>query len=80
MGQKSMTRGAGPSKWTAQPMTMCRERDQPRNSTSGQVLVCLLLVCFLFCFILFLSRVSLCSPGWPGTHNPPASESKVLEL
>jgi hypothetical protein len=51
--------------------------------------LCLLLfVCFvLFCF---RDRVSLCSPGCPGTHsvdqvglelrNPPASASQVLGL
>ena len=52
------------------------------------------LFCFvLFCFVLFLffwDRVSLCSPGWPGTHfvdqgglelrNPLASASRVLGL
>ena len=48
---------------------------------------------FLFCFVLFLvfrDRVSLYSPGCPGTHfvdqaglelrNPPASASQVLGL
>jgi hypothetical protein len=46
---------------------------------------------FLFCFVLFLrDRISLCSPGCPGTHfvdqagfelrNPPASASQVLGL
>jgi hypothetical protein len=51
-----------------------------------------LLLCFvLFCFVLFFrDRVSLCSPGCPGTHsvdqgglelrNPPASASRVLGL
>jgi hypothetical protein len=52
-----------------------------------------LLFCFLFCFVLFLffrDRVSLYSPGCPGTHfvdqaglelrNLPASASQVLEL
>jgi hypothetical protein len=50
------------------------------------------LFCFvLFCFVLFFrDRVSLCSPGCPGTQsvdqsglklrNPPASASRVLEL
>jgi hypothetical protein len=43
----------------------------------------------LFCFV-FRDRVSLCSPGCPGTHsvdqaglelrNPPASASQVLGL
>jgi hypothetical protein len=47
-------------------------------------------LCFvLFCFV-FWDRVSLCSPGCPGTHfvdqaglelrNPPASASRVLGL
>jgi hypothetical protein len=48
---------------------------------------------YLFCFCVFLvfqDRVSLCSPGCPGTHsvdqgglelrNPPASASRVLGL
>jgi hypothetical protein len=54
-----------------------------------------MLVRFLFCFVFvffgfFRDRVSLCSPGCPGTHfvdqaglelkNPPASASQVLEL
>jgi hypothetical protein len=61
-------------------------------------LVCFLLVCFfvvvaLFCLVLVLvfpDRVSLCSPGCPGTHsvdqaglelrNLPASASRVLGL
>jgi hypothetical protein len=44
---------------------------------------------FVFCFF-FQDRVSLCSPGCPGTHsveqaglehrNPPASASRVLGL
>jgi hypothetical protein len=46
----------------------------------------------VFCFVLFVfrDRVSLCSPGCPGTHfvdqaglklrNPPASASGVLGL
>jgi hypothetical protein len=45
----------------------------------------------LFCFVfVFRDRVSLCSPGCPGTHsvdqaglelrNPPASASQVLGL
>jgi hypothetical protein len=46
--------------------------------------------CFLFLFLLFRDKVSLCSPGCPGTHsvdqaglelrNPPASASQVLGL
>jgi hypothetical protein len=45
---------------------------------------------FFFFFLVFRDRVSLCSPGWPGTHsvdqaglklrNPPASASQVLGL
>jgi hypothetical protein len=56
--------------------------------------VCFVLFCFhfLFCFVLlcFPDRVSLCSPGCPGTHfvdqaglklrNLPASASQVLGL
>jgi hypothetical protein len=53
-------------------------------------LFCFVLFCFvLFCFV-FRDRVSLCSPGCPGTHsvdqaglelrNPPASASQVLGL
>jgi hypothetical protein len=48
-----------------------------------------LVVCFVF-FLVFQDRVSLCSPGCPGTHsvdqaglelrNPPASASQVLGL
>jgi hypothetical protein len=54
----------------------------------------LLFLSFLFClivlFFVFRDRVSLCSPGCPGTHsvdqaglelrNPPASASQVLGL
>jgi hypothetical protein len=45
---------------------------------------------FFFFFLVFRDRVSLCSPGYPGTHsvdqiglelrNPPASASRVLGL
>jgi hypothetical protein len=45
---------------------------------------------YFFCFCFFPDRVSLYSPGWPGTHfvdqaglelrNPPASASRVLGL
>jgi hypothetical protein len=52
----------------------------------GRVLV---LFCFVF-FLVFRDRVSLCSPGCPGTHsvdqaglelrNPPAFSSQVLGL
>jgi hypothetical protein len=47
-------------------------------------------IIILFCFLFFWDRVSLCSPGCPGTHsvdqaglelrNPPASASRVLGL
>jgi hypothetical protein len=46
--------------------------------------------CFVFLFLFFRDRVSLYSPGCPGTHsvdqaglelrNPPASASQVLGL
>jgi hypothetical protein len=46
--------------------------------------------CFCFLFFVFRDRVSLCSPGCPGTHsvdqaglelrNPPATASQVLGL
>jgi hypothetical protein len=49
-----------------------------------------LFVCLFVCFVLFRDRVSLYSPGCPGTHsvdqaglelrNPPASASQVLGL
>ena len=63
-----------------------------------QYLFCLFVYLFLFfgfCFVLvwflvFRDRVSLCSPGYPGTHsvdqaglelrNPPVSASQVLGL
>jgi hypothetical protein len=45
---------------------------------------------FLFCFLVFRDRVSLCHPGCPETHSvdqaglelrdPPASASEVLGL
>jgi hypothetical protein len=50
----------------------------------------LFVVCFCLFVCLFQDRVSLCSPGCPGTHsvdqaglelrNPPASASGVLGL
>jgi hypothetical protein len=52
------------------------------------ILNCWQVLCFVFCF--FRDRVSLCSPGCPGTHivyqaglelrNPSASASQVLGL
>jgi hypothetical protein len=57
------------------------------NSTAS-FFVCLFFVCLFVCF--FRDRVSLYSPGYPGTHfvdqaglklrNPPASASGVLGL
>jgi hypothetical protein len=54
----------------------------------GGLFVCLFL--FLFLFLVFRDRVSLYSPGYPGTHfvdqaglelrNLPASASRVLGL
>jgi hypothetical protein len=51
--------------------------------------ICLFIYLFIYCFI-FQDRVSLCSPGYPGTHsvdqvdlefrNLPASASQVLGL
>jgi hypothetical protein len=45
---------------------------------------------FIYLFVVFQDRVSLCRPGCPGTHfvdqaglelrNPPASASRVLGL
>jgi hypothetical protein len=61
------------------------------NGTQVGFLFCLF-VCFLFVclFVCFPDRVSLYSPGCPGTHsvdqaglelrNPPASASQVLGL
>jgi hypothetical protein len=53
-------------------------------------LFCFVLVWFWFWFLVFRDRVSLYSPGCPGTHfvdqaglelrNPPASASQVLGL
>jgi hypothetical protein len=49
-----------------------------------------LLLCLFVCFLVFRDKVSLYSPGCPGTHfvdqaglelrNPPASASRVLGL
>jgi hypothetical protein len=58
------------------------------NRVELESFLLLLLFFVLFCF--FCDRVSLCSPGCPGTHsvdqaglklrNPPASASQVLGL
>jgi hypothetical protein len=61
------------------------------QGTKGFGFFCFLVFCFgLFWFFGFRDRVSLCSPGCPGTHfvdqaglklrNPPASASRVLGL
>jgi hypothetical protein len=62
------------------------QRQRERENTKG--LRIWVFVCF-FCLV-FRDRVSLCSPGCPGTHsvdqaglelrNPPASASRVLGL
>jgi hypothetical protein len=54
------------------------------------VLLLFLFVCLFVCFLIFRDRVSLYSPGYPGTdsvdqaglelRNPPASASRVLGL
>ena len=65
--------------------------DNHHPDYSGFLWIKLVLFCFVFClFVCFWDRVSLCSPGWPGTHsvdqagleltNPPASASQVLGL
>ena len=56
----------------------------------GQLVFFFFFVLFCFLFFVFLDRVSLYSPGCPGTHfvdqsglelrNPPASASQVLGL
>jgi hypothetical protein len=53
-------------------------------------LLCFALLCFALLWLFFLDRVSLCSPGYPGTHsvdqaglklkNPSSSHSQVLGL
>jgi hypothetical protein len=60
---------------------------QGRGSSYDGVFFCF---CVLFCFVVFRDRLSLCSPGCPGTHfvdqgglelrNAPASASRVLGL
>jgi hypothetical protein len=66
----------------------------PWCSVFGQpmFLFCFVLFCFwvFVCLFVFRDRVSLCSPGYPGTHfvdqaglelrNLPASASQVLGL
>jgi hypothetical protein len=50
-----------------------------RKAVSQYQLRVLLLKEFLF-FFFFLDRVLIFSVDWPGTCNPPASASQVLEL
>jgi hypothetical protein len=40
----------------------------------------ILKTCFLLLFFFFLHSVSLDSPGWPKTCDPPALASQVLGL
>jgi hypothetical protein len=59
------------------------------NSIFSYLNSCFVLFCFVF-VLFYRDRVSLCSPGCPGTHsvdqaglelrNPPASASRVLGL
>jgi hypothetical protein len=71
------------------PLTPSRNQIWPMGGLV-ELVTFFLFVC-LFCFFLFFQdRVSLCSPGCPGTHfvdqtglelrNPPASASQVLGL
>jgi hypothetical protein len=84
------------------PLTWSSSKNQSAQKSAQQFGGCAfmflahfcLFVCFLLCFVLFCcffrDRVSLCSPGYPGTHsvdqaglelrNPPASASQVLGL
>jgi hypothetical protein len=66
--------------------------DLPLYTPTSCLLFCFVfsLFCFVFWFLVFGDRVSLCSPGCPGTHSvdqaglelrdPPASASQVLGL
>jgi hypothetical protein len=59
-------------------------------ASTGPYIYSLLLFCLFVCLFVFQERVSLYSPGCPGTHfvdqaglkfrNPPASASRVLGL
>jgi hypothetical protein len=85
---------------------MCEEIDSPVLQTTMEIfpflheclvfpyttslLLFLFFILYVFLFLFFRDRVSLCSPGFPGTHsvdqaglelrNPPASASQVLGL
>jgi hypothetical protein len=74
-------------------MCKCPYLDGNQIDLRTQNLFSFLLLLLLYCFVLFSAfwdRVSLCSPGCPGTHfvdqtglelrNPPASASQVLGL
>jgi hypothetical protein len=60
------------------------------SSIDGFIFFYLFIYLFIYLFLVFRDRVSLCSPGCPGTHfvdqaglelrNPPASASQVLGL
>jgi hypothetical protein len=61
-----------------------------RDDIVGVSFFCLFVWGFLFCFLFFRNRVSLCSSDCPGSHsvdqaglklrNPPVSASQVLGL
>jgi hypothetical protein len=60
-------------------------RDPPVSVPPGQIFSFYFIYLFIYLFLIFRDRVSLCSPGCPGTHsvdqaglelrNPPASAS-----
>jgi hypothetical protein len=77
--------------------TLCNSMNKPKWSRwviffiySWILFASTLLRIFFFLLLVFRDRVSLCSPGYPGTHsvdqaglelrNPPASASRVLGL
>jgi hypothetical protein len=74
------------------PWSSCEPLKEVLQKCSAPTGLCyIVLVCFvLFLFFVFWDRVSLCSPGCPGTHfvdqaglelrNPLASASQVLGL
>ena len=67
-----------------------QERELELGPTWNQEANCYFAIGTYFCLFVFRDRVSLCSPGCPGTHfvdqpglklrNPPVSASQVLEL
>jgi hypothetical protein len=63
------------------PQEMCDTNDYVRVKISREQ--CQSGVPFdkdVFVFVLFRDGFRLCSQGWPGTHHPPASASRVLGL